>query len=261
MSIVPFSGSRPSPLHPDAFRTAQALGKTLRQLYGWYSSQPITSAAMPSTGASGRSSRSRSNNGRVNSSDLALKPPVGAIPSRVPRQVGNQVVWDVIKLDSTITTTAGGASTETNFGFSLSQHPSQNNWTALYDQWCIPQASVTFRSNVPPGSLSTSPTLYTAIDFDNIGTLGSVTLIEDFSSCVATQMFPQNSVTRSVKPCNSLSNRTTAGLQAATLARMWVDSGSNQTNFFGIRSIATPTTTAVTLSVTVTLWFAFRNQI
>jgi hypothetical protein len=191
--------------------------------------------------------------------DLAVKPPTRSIPKKVPKQVSNQVVWDIVKVDSTITPSAGGV-VETNFSASLNTHPQNSAWTALFDQWCIPQFSVTFRSLEAPGGTSSISILYTALDFDGIGAISTIQAIEDYSTCKLTTMGARSLVTRSVRPCIKLSTQQSGSNVNSTVAREWQDSGAAGSPWFGIRSILSASNASAIIA-TQTIWYCFRNQI
>jgi hypothetical protein len=194
----------------------------------------------------------------ANRSDLRIRPPSQNIPKSVPRKIQNQVVWDVTKIDTNITVPTSGL-VETNFTFSLLLHPQYTYWAALYDQWCCPQASVTFRSEQAPGATFTSVALYTALDFDGVGALGSVASIEDYGTCTVTEMSPGRSVTRSIRPCTKLSTQQSGSNVNSGLIRQWQDTGAAGTPWFGIRSIANASSTSYNIRATTTIYLAFRN--
>jgi len=210
----------------------------------------------------GGKSRSRAATGTApsNGGDLAVRPPdMRSVPKRVPSNVQGMIVWDIVKFTTTITTAVGGI-TETNFNVGLSSHPQSASWIALFDQWTIPQFSVSFESQMPPGLTAAPAVMYTALDFDNSTSLGSVTAIQDYSTCGSRPMTPQTSFVRSVRPCCK-SALAGSSIVNAGLERLWVDSAQSGIGFFGIRSIATATATPYNISAVVTVWYAFRNQI
>jgi len=215
-------------------------------------------------GASSRGTTSRGLSGfqNSNSGDLSVRPPDQfSIPRAVPRDVATMLAWDIVKISSTINTSATGLGiTETNFSFSLASHPSASNWVSLYDQWFLPQFTVEFQSLMPPGSTTAPATMYTALDFDNGTNLGSVQLLEDFATCNSVVMHPQKAFQRSVRPCTKplIGSTSTVGL-----SRQWLDSSQSSTQNFGIRSIVVSNVAGASypIQVVVTLWFAFRNQI
>lgn len=197
----------------------------------------------------------------MNGADLKVRPPVGRVPSSVPRAVSNQIVWDVVSYDNNLTASASGAVVENNFNFALSYHPQAASWAALFDQWCIPQASVTYQSQLSPGSTTNPCVLYTALDFDSTNNLGQVTAIEDFSTCETAVMNPQTSVIRSIHPCNKATIQTTAGTALSGVQRNWCDSAQPTSFWVGIRTITAGGSSAMNINAKVTVWFAFRNQI
>jgi hypothetical protein len=196
--------------------------------------------------------------------DLRVKVPVFTnVPNSVPRNVASLIAWDTLKLDTTISTSTGGI-TETNFVFSLAQHPQNGSWTTLFDQYCIPQVSTTFRSQQPPGAGTASFSMYTALDFDNNTNIGSISNIEDYSTCEVHEMHPQMVYTRSIKPAVKIVVGTSDGGSQVTksVSRSWIDCTQPSLFHYGIRSIcsAAPTGTYNILATT-TIWYAFRNQI
>lgn len=219
---------------------------------------------MARKGAKSRSSRgggSRGSGGMgpVAGDDLKVRPPTSRIPSSVPKQVSNQIVWDVVKVDAILTPSAGGI-VENNFSFSLQLHPQVSNWAALFDQYCIPQASMTFRSLEPPGGTSSISILYTALDFDNANNLGSIAAIEDYATCKLKTMGAGAVITRSVRPCIKLSTQQPSTNVNSSLAQNWQDVGAGGTPWFGIRSILGVSNSS-NIIATSTIWYAFRNQI
>jgi len=220
---------------------------------------PRYSAGKSIRRAKGKSTSSASSMTPQSREDLRVKPPTFVIPNRVPRQVSNLITWDVVKVVNQVATVANGI-TETNFSFSLNLHPQVSSWIALFDQWCIPQVSVSFESLTPAGSTVILPKLYTALDFDNATSLGSVSNLADFATCEATTLFPQMQLVRSIRPCVKVN---TSGSNSS-LARAWQDSAFPAILWFGIRSIVDNTNTPTVynaVTATFTIWYAFRNQI
>jgi len=232
---------------------------------GWLSSGPAATTAVSAPMAKGRRVKSSGGTGSSSVSgtapaaraDLRVKPPSNTnVPNSVPRSVSNQVVWDVVKIDGTQVNSTS-APTEFNFNASLSAHPQASSWQALFDQWTVPQFSVSYQAMTPPGLTTAPPRLYTALDFDNTNTIGTITAIEDYSTSSCLELQPQSKIVRSIKPCTKPVNiGTTSGV-----ARMWIDSGTPSAVFYGIRSMMSASGAQVTVSTTLTIWFAFRNQI
>jgi len=193
----------------------------------------------------------------ANSADLRVRPLPSRIPQSVPKQVSNLLAWDVVKISSSITVSTS-TNVETNFNFNLSQHPQAASWQALFDQWCIPRATVVFDSQYPSGVNFAPTILYTALDFDSTSNINTVTAISDFSTASETQMSEGRRVVRSIRPCVKPQLGSTA---SSGVAQVWCDCTVSSTPWLGIRSIMIPSSTNYFITATVTLWFAFRNQI
>lgn len=226
--------------------------------------ESIDSVSMaPSTPKLTVSSGSRGGrNGRggqmpTRSSDLALGP---MNMTKIPRGPGNrnQIIFDTIKIRLTLTTSST-ATVEQNFSWSLNNHPEVSHWTALFDQWCIPLASVTFHSVEAPGSGGNAPELHTAIDFDNGSAIGTLAAIDDYGSCMVQTMSPGSRFTRSVRPCVKPD---ASGGTGNGVSRMWMDSSVTTTPWYGIRSIfATAPQGGSFIVCEQSLCYAFRNSI
>jgi len=169
--------------------------------------------------------------------------------------ISNQKFWHVVKFLDTITT--GGAVAEVNYSFSLSSNPQVASLVALFDQWTIVQMTNVYESLLPPGSTVVPARLYTALDFDNVANLGSVTAIEDYATCSEKVMEPGATVMRSIKPtCKPV---TTSSGQA--VERLWIDSATPGVPFFGFRSLLPATASATTVAVTSTVVYCLRSSI
>lgn len=196
----------------------------------------------------------------TNRSDLRVSPRSDfTVPAKVPRVV-SRVVWDIVKVRSTIT--AGNSSlTETNFSVNLQTHPQYASWQALFDQWCVPQFSVSFFSLVAPGS-STSPViLHSALDFDNTTNLSSIGALDDYGSATVKILSAGQSYTRSVRPCTK---PTLSSVGSGGISRTWCDCGGSGATvpWFGIRTMLEQTPAgSQTVVVELTVWYAFRNTI
>jgi hypothetical protein len=233
------------------------------------SNPPSSRPVLPSAGRGGGRSRRRAGrrplaSGKggmnpTNSADLQVKPPsLFNVPSRIPRNLQKQVVWDVIKINAQVNFPTTGGLAEFNSSFALSSHPQVTNWQALYDQFSIPQASVEFDSLLPPGSTANPGILYIALDFDSTASVGSIAAIEDFSTCEVVPMTAQMRHLRSVHP--TVRSTTSSGNNLINKS-MWIDTAAPTTLFFGIRALVNQIPTAYTINVTTTIWFCFRNQI
>jgi len=179
---------------------------------------------------------------------------------KVPRNLSTRIVFDVVKARSTVTISTSTI-VEQNYSAALSAHPQASSWTALFDQFCIPQFSVTWYNTNAPGSATGSPIVHTALDFDNIAGLGSLAAVDDYATCIVKDFPVGAQFTRSVRPCvKSTVNATSS----AGVERMWLDTSTAAgLAHTGIRSIweIAPGSTGIQVTVEVTIWLAFRNAI
>jgi hypothetical protein len=234
---------------------------------GYVGSRTAGSKPRRLTGRSARKAQSKPSTGimgyqSMNRGDLSIRPPnMRNVPQVVPRNVAGMLFWDTVKVDSTITIPASGV-VETNFSFNLSQHNESSSLTTLFDQWTIPQVSITFESALAPGSTTGPAQFHTALDFDNITNISTVAAIEDFPSCNSVAMQPQTRFVRSVKPsARSYSTSGGSGNNALIVGPQWVDCAVPGVPFFGIRTIGTSAGASYGINVTTLIWFCFRNQI
>jgi hypothetical protein len=196
-----------------------------------------------------------------NSRDLAIKPISNSRVPRPPRSIANQIVWAVDYTDLSPITVSTSAIVETNYSFTAGGSFSQfGTYAIIADQYFLYEVSITFRSLFSPAVAGQSPVLfYTAIDLDNTSNLGSVSSIEDFSTCQVRELGQNAKVTRSVRP----TCRETVGTYNAALTRQWIDTANSAVPFFGIRSIAGISNGVATYTIipTIAVTIAFRNQV
>jgi len=250
----------------DAMRTAVRLGRMARRAYDYAAeylstntNPPSSAPSLPSNGRGGGSVKGRGSEwNTVNRSDLSTQPPSNSVPNRVPRSVSNQMFWDVVKSRGTVTVTTS-AITELNYSAALSAHPQASSFAAIFDQYCIPQFSVTWYNTTPPGGGQSEPILHTALDFDNIANLGSLASIDDYATCMVHNFPTGSSFTRSVHPCIKPTINSTA---TAGVSRSWFDcSTAASVPHTGIRSIweIIQGSTSLVVVYEITIWFAFRS--
>jgi hypothetical protein len=199
----------------------------------------------------------------TNGADLKVRPlSASNVPTKIPRNIQSLIAWDSVKV-TLVLTTNNTSLVETNFTGALNVHPQASAWQQLYDQWSIPQMTVEFDSMLPPGATVLPTVLYTALDFDNNNNIGSITAIEDFSSCEVVPMTAGRRTMRSVRPSVKLIQGLNGGGTSISgpAGPMWVDSGQLTTSFYCIRSILAQATSSYNVNTTFTVWFCFRNQI
>jgi hypothetical protein len=229
-------------------------------------------AAMSSTGKSNQGRRPKGGGSKrvvssglggmnpLNRADLAIKPPSRTnVPRSIPRSVGSAVTWDIVKIDSLITSSGSGL-VETNFSFTITQNPQYASWFTLFDQYSIPMATVEFDSLTPTSQSYASVRIYTALDFDNTGAISTVPAIEEYDSCEVLTLAPEKRLMRSVRPSCKGTVSAGGGGSPEVTGPVWCDSGVNNVYFYGIRSIAN-FYNAGSIAVTQTLYMCFRNHI
>jgi len=198
----------------------------------------------------------------TNASDLRVRPPTNRnVPTTIPRNIQSIIVWDSVKIESQIAASATSI-IEQNFIFTITLHPQYASYLAIYDQYSIPMVSIEFDSQCPPGSGFAPPALHTALDFDNATALGSVQSLEDFATAEYMVMQPGSRHLRSIRPsCKGVTSTTGGTATSSVAGPLWIDSAVNNVPFYGIRSILNTGSPTVSVLVTQTIWFCFRNQI
>jgi len=262
-----------SVLGAGGYQAINQLGAALREAKDYYDSQwehvgediPYNSGR--SSGSHENASRNqnvgtgRSRGGggviRANKSDLAFKPPGNKVP-KIPRSLRNQIVWLSGSMELSVITWSTSSVVETNYSFILQNLPSYGSAVSLFDQYYIAEATISFFSGYPPGATGTPPKLYTAIDYDNSASVGTVAAIEAYASCKIVDFTVGKVVTRTVCPCvkTTVSNVASAGVN-----RSWIDCSQATINHFGIRSIFGISGSSYTCQPTLQLIIAFRNVI
>lgn len=236
---------------------------------GWLASKTSSKAPtlMPTKQVGRRGGRSAASGPGglypINQQDLKVRPlSLTNVPKRIPRNISSLIAWDVFKIDVTSLIFSSGTN-ESNTTVRMNSNAQFSQWTSLYDQYAIPMFTCIFRSNYPPGATYPAGMMYTALDFDNANTLGSVQLIQDFSTCDEHLMTAGVVVQRSIRPSIKGVVGAVSGSQAAEVAGpVWLDSGTTDVSHFGIRCLLGPlATTAYSVNIEVVIYYCFRNNI
>jgi hypothetical protein len=195
---------------------------------------------------------------RTNKRDLSAKPRDNfKVPSSVPRNIQNRLIWAVFKTDLTDIAFNAAAIVENNYSFQINNIAGTSNYTSTYDQYCLVQGSVTFSSTLPPGQVTGVGTLHSALDFDNVTNIGSIQALDNFSSSQTDMMSPGRTIVRSIRPCCKLN---AAGTNSVVPMRCWIDCSATGIAHFGIRTVL-DIAGAYNLHILQTVWIAFRNEI
>lgn len=181
----------------------------------------------------------------VNRVDYQFKVPSFSITQSPPRNLRNQIYW----FQKTVTFLSSKSisytsDTEYNTSFTVS-NLIPNEVTALlslFDQYCI--HTIVIHVNVVNSLLNFSGTagrLTTAIDYDNVGNLGSEAAVQEFSTAQTVEVTQGTSVERVLKPCVDLAVYQLSGTGYGP-TRVWLDSVSNAVPHYGFRSYWTGNT-------------------
>jgi hypothetical protein len=188
--------------------------------------------------------------------DLGFKPISVGFVASPPRNVLSQIYWVRQNTNSAFATSAS-ALVESNLSFTNTLDLLQAaNYNAVFDQYYLHSVMVTL-SNGSGAASAVLPEIFTAIDFDNISNLGSITAITAFETCNTAILAAGKSVTRLIKPCIS----TNTGTNTAIVTRQWVNTTYTNVQFNGLRIIAAQTSVPTTIDVSISCLWAFRNVI
>lgn len=209
------------------------------------------------------SAKALSNGSQMPISDMydGLSRRLDIVPTKIPRNISDQIVWSRIILD---TQTAFSAVAEINGAalFRLNQHPEASSFAAIFDQYCIPAVVAEFRTSENTAtSLSGAamPRYYTVLDHDDANTI-TVAQCKEYSSCQEQRCI--ESVTRIVYPRVAVATYAGAFTGFGN-QRMWLDCGSDAVQHYGIKYAAeadTRASAAIELMVKYTIYYCFRNR-
>jgi hypothetical protein len=180
-----------------------------------------------------------------------------------PRQFLNQICWVQGKTNN-IVTISNTVPTEQNYQFSLSDVADLAGLAGFFDQYCIYSVTVSI-SAIFEGAGSTLysfGSVVTAIDYDNVASLGSQASLLAFGSSVTTDLNPGQAIQRYLKPCvaPALYNAA-ASFSGYGVERMWIDSSVRTVPHYGFRSFFTANTVSGnSVAFDINYVFGFRNN-
>jgi hypothetical protein len=198
-------------------------------------------------------------------SDLVSKPQNFNIVQSPPRNLFTQTFWVQLSADNNFGSSTS-AITEFNLPFTLSTLPGAGVYLAAFDQYCIYSVIVTYaylQENSAVTSSVQNVRIHSALDYDNVTNLGSITALQGFSTYSVSELAPNTSMIRFLKPClaTSLAAGTTNTVGAG-IQRSWVDSAFPAISHYGFRSILGITQlSSVSVTLGVTAIVGFRNGI
>jgi hypothetical protein len=193
--------------------------------------------------------------------DISQRPINGLISQRPPRSLGNQIFWFKSATSSPLTLSSGSVPNENNFTFNASTINGFSVYALAFDQYCL--YSIVAVLTLGNTSGVSSIIAHTAIDYDIISNLGSLTALEAYTSHHATQLTSAGtSVVRYIKPCTAPLALNSGTAQPALVMRNWLDTNYNAVVHYGLRTMfELGTATAPTVNVQFTYIVGFRNAI
>jgi hypothetical protein len=151
--------------------------------------------------------------------------------------------------------------------FTLGNLGNSASYAAIFDQYKIVAASVTFTVQNGPGYQANTasnivlPRLWTCIDYDDANVPTSVNYVQQYSSCMLTP--PGTGVTRLLQPHVALAAYSGTFTSYANMEDQWVDIASTAVQHYGIKWALEAGGVAQTIlqlvNYEVTLWVKFRS--
>jgi len=133
--------------------------------------------------------------------------------------------------------------------------------TNIFDQYTLDSVMCTFTTNGFSSTAGNFGTLVTAIDYDDVSNLGSVSTLRGFSTVAQTDLNNGKAISREVIPCLSLANFAGVGVSGYSPARVWVDSGNTSVQWYGLRVMVLDVQVVTSVEISLTFIWAFRNVI
>lgn len=200
--------------------------------------------------------------------DLRRKPLSMDLVQRPPKRIQDSITWMEKANNVNLTLSTGGGVSELNLVGQLNAFPEASVMATLFDQYCIYSIFASARleiSNVPVSTETSFGRIYSAIDFDSNSNVGTEAAIQEFSTCIGSELVYGKSYERFCKPtiamvtggANSTSNTGVA------MGRKWLNSNSNAVPHFCIRylTVGNNTATAQNVSIIYYVVFGFRNSV
>jgi len=198
--------------------------------------------------------------------DYRRKPLSFLLNQSPPRNFANGITWITDTWVSSDPISGAGSISEPNLAFQLNQCANSGNIIAMFDQYCIYAVHVSF--TLAPVAITTQAVaygqLYTAVDFDNINAISTVSAISQYSSMEFSEIIPGKSHERYVKPCvGAIVGASNASAVTTSPQRMWVNSASAAQPHYGLRVLIVGNTTTQTYNLDVVARFIVgcRNTI
>jgi hypothetical protein len=179
-----------------------------------------------------------------------------------PRGFISSIHWLQTNVTSTnVGTISTSSLTENNYVFQLYQLNAVSSIAALFDQYCIYAVMIRVMVGRSEGDSGNFGNIATAIDYDNVNNLGSFTGLQDYSTCVTSQLEPGVSYERFIKPCVAPVVYQSSGT-AYSVDRQWINSSNTSVQHYGFRLIFSGNAVSgLTYSVFQSYIIGLRNNI
>jgi len=194
--------------------------------------------------------------------DLQKKTPSWRLTQSPPRGFLTTIHWLQTNVSYVnVGTIATSGITENNYFFQLYSLNAVNSIVALFDQYCIYAVNVRVQAARESGDSGNFGSIATAIDYDNVNNLGSFTALQDYSTCVTSQLEPAVSYERFIKPAVAPVVYQSSGT-AYSVDRMWINCSNTSVQHYGLRLMFSGNTASgLTYNVFISYVIGLRNNI
>jgi hypothetical protein len=171
--------------------------------------------------------------------DYSRRQPSFQLIQTPPKNFMDQIHW-VRGKTQVVNTISTSAPTEANYSFTLAGLTDLAGLNGFFDQYCLYSITVSITPSFEGAgsTLYTFGTCFTAIDYDNVTTLGTSAAIQAYNSCVTFEISPGQSIQRFYKPCVAPAiYNSSAAFSGYGVSRCWIDSAQTSVPHYGFRSL------------------------
>jgi len=192
-------------------------------------------------------------------SDLNMRRQNFNIVQRPPKNIGNQIFWCQFSTQTQLSV-SGTTFVESNQTFTLNLWPEYTQATAFFDQYCIYAVCCQY-SYI--GNATTPVRVHTAIDYDSVTAVGSVSGIQNFGTYALLVITQDTSGERFIKPCIAPQVTSSNVPVPGGIGRSWIDSAYPAVAHYGLRMITDTwvSTASNVVNVVYTAICGFRNNL
>ena len=156
--------------------------------------------------------------------------------------------------------------TQANLSFKLSDLNQYATFTSLFDSYRISKVQLKYipRTNVDIGvnGNTYSTTVFYAIDYDDIGALGSIAALQEFGNCKSISSHKTITITIKPKVSRTIYQAGVASAYEEPKSNVWIDAAYPNVEHYGFRLMFPPVggaAGAVTYDVIKTFWVEFKH--